>query len=284
MMRLASALCLVGAASAVAIERKGSQLIDEGDFVHRPAHWKGIEKPNSGKKDEKKLDQYGTGATHHHGACQPYIASSSKGPVGYDTYRVYLIFDDDVGRNLYAVFGDEYSALSVHTDDGTAFFNVEAPFGTNTGGVHPAMFEVKPEAEFDSWLTFNQGAALPTQPPSFPLSEFDCCAVGGRCSTEPRCPSLSLSLPLPLTGLACCPSAEDGESKEKITCAASARPVRCVPAASRQIPCLSTAVLHRSIGLDWDPFNSDGPLETSDGAVRTPPTPLNGPPCTAAQS
>jgi hypothetical protein len=33
---------------------------------------------------------------------------------------------------------------------------VETPFGTDTGGVHPAMFDVKPEARFDSWLTFNQ--------------------------------------------------------------------------------------------------------------------------------
>lgn len=33
---------------------------------------------------------------------------------------------------------------------------METPFGTDTGGVHPAMFDVKPEARFDSWLTFNQ--------------------------------------------------------------------------------------------------------------------------------
>eukprot|EP01052_Picozoa_sp_SAG31_P032384 SAG31_NODE_3546_length_4100_cov_3.507182_6_plen_150_part_00 len=39
---------------------------------------------------------------------------------------------------------------------GTPFFNVPDPFGTNTGGVHPAMYEVKPDSEFDSWLTFNQ--------------------------------------------------------------------------------------------------------------------------------
>ena len=33
---------------------------------------------------------------------------------------------------------------------------METPFGTDTGGVHPAMFDVKPEARYDSWLTFNQ--------------------------------------------------------------------------------------------------------------------------------
>ena len=55
-----------------------------------------------------------------------------------------------------AAYGDEYSALSLSTDDGSPFFQVETPFGTDTGGVHPAMFDVKPEARYDSWLTFNQ--------------------------------------------------------------------------------------------------------------------------------
>jgi hypothetical protein len=114
--------------------------------------------------------------------------------LSYDTYRVYLLFDDKVGASMYAVYGDEYSALSIHTDDGSSFYQVESPFGTDTGapapwqrscpipqgvvvnscnlqstwaadltelwavlgGVHPAMYEVKPEARFDSWLTFNQ--------------------------------------------------------------------------------------------------------------------------------
>ena len=40
--------------------------------------------------------------------------------------------------------------------DGTPFFNEADPFGTNTGGVHPAMYEVKPNSQFDSWLTINQ--------------------------------------------------------------------------------------------------------------------------------
>ena len=65
------------------------------------------------------------------------MASSSEGLVGYDTFRVYLLFDDDVGKSMYALYGDEYSELSIHTDDGTGFFNVDDPFGTDTGGVHP---------------------------------------------------------------------------------------------------------------------------------------------------
>ena len=138
--------------AALPTDKAASQLVDEGDYVHRPLHWNGLEHPDA----PKRLDQLSTKATHQHGAVQPFVAAASERLSGYDTYRVYLLFDDDIGQSMYAIYGDEYSELSLHTDDNSPFFNVEDPFGTNTGGVHPAMFEVKPESQFDSWLTFNQ--------------------------------------------------------------------------------------------------------------------------------
>ena len=144
--------------AALPTDKAASQLVDEGDYVHRPLHWNGLERPNA----PKKLDQLSTradglvAATHQHGVVQPFVAAASERFSGYDTYRVYLLFDDAIGQSMYAFYGDEYSALSLHTDDNSPFFNVEDPFGTNTGGVHPAMFEVKPESQFDSWLTLNQ--------------------------------------------------------------------------------------------------------------------------------
>jgi len=148
---LGAAACLAPA-FALPGNAAGTQLDDEGDFVHRPAHWNGVELDTA----PKKLSELSTKAQHHHGAVQPFIAGSMESQSGYDTYRVYLLFDDDVGMSMYAAYGDEYSALSLSTDDGSSFFQVETPFGTDTGGVHPAMFDVKPEARYDSWLTFNQ--------------------------------------------------------------------------------------------------------------------------------
>ena len=74
----------------------------------------------------------------------------------HDTYRQYTWLTSAHVDICCTAYGDEYSALSLSTDDGSPFFQVETPFGTDTGGVHPAMFDVKPEARFDSWLTFNQ--------------------------------------------------------------------------------------------------------------------------------
>ena len=76
----------------------GTQLDDEGDFVHRPAHWNGVELDTA----PKKLSELSTKAQHHHGAVQPFIAGSMESQSGYDTYRVYLLFDDDVGMSMYA--------------------------------------------------------------------------------------------------------------------------------------------------------------------------------------
>jgi len=138
--------------AALPTDKAASQLVDEGDYVHRPLHWNGLERPDA----PKKLGKMSTNAKHQHGAVQPFVAAASERLSGYDTYRVYLLFDDAIGQSMYAFYGDEYSELSIHTDDSSPFFNVEDPFGTNIGGVHPAMFEVKPESQFDSWLTLNQ--------------------------------------------------------------------------------------------------------------------------------
>lgn len=150
--RIGSLACFLASAVALPTDKTSNQLKDEGDFVHRPVHWNGVELDTA----PKQLKDLSTKAKHHHGAVQPFIAGSMESEPGYDTYRVYLLFDDKVGASMYAVYGDEYSALSIHTDDGSSFYQVESPFGTDTGGVHPAMYEVKPEARFDSWLTFNQ--------------------------------------------------------------------------------------------------------------------------------
>ena len=41
-------------------------------------------------------------SAHHHGAVQPFIAGSMESHAGYDTYRVYLLFDEKVGMSMYA--------------------------------------------------------------------------------------------------------------------------------------------------------------------------------------
>ena len=50
--------------------------------------------------------------------------------------------------NLYSVFGNAASAMQL-----PAAFQVDTPFGADTGGVAPGLIAVQPIAEFDSWLT-----------------------------------------------------------------------------------------------------------------------------------
>ena len=66
--------------------------------MHRPAHWNGVELDSA----PKKLSELSTKAKHHHGAVQPFIAGSMESHAGYDTYRVYLLFDEKVGMSMYA--------------------------------------------------------------------------------------------------------------------------------------------------------------------------------------
>eukprot|EP01052_Picozoa_sp_SAG31_P032385 SAG31_NODE_3546_length_4100_cov_3.507182_7_plen_118_part_00 len=114
MLRALAAAAALAAAQALPGNNQGNQLKDEGDFVHRPLTWSGLEKPDAARA----LKDLSTKAKHQHGAVQPFVATSSEKLAGYDTYRVYLLFDDDIGQSMYAIYGDEYSALSIHTDDG----------------------------------------------------------------------------------------------------------------------------------------------------------------------
>ena len=50
--------------------------------------------------------------------------------------------------NVYAMAGRANAPLAI-----PSAFQVDAPFGTNTGGVSPAFFAVMADSEFDSWLT-----------------------------------------------------------------------------------------------------------------------------------
>jgi hypothetical protein len=53
-----------------------------------------------------------------------------------------------------AVYGDDYAPMQLFVEGGTrAFYQVTHPFGTDIAGVDSKIFEVKPESEFDTWIT-----------------------------------------------------------------------------------------------------------------------------------
>ena len=53
-----------------------------------------------------------------------------------------------------AVYGDDYAPMELYVDAGTAhLYQVAHPFGTDIAGVDSKIFAVKPEAEFDTWIT-----------------------------------------------------------------------------------------------------------------------------------
>eukprot|EP01043_Picozoa_sp_COSAG02_P048737 COSAG02_NODE_4820_length_4939_cov_9.921074_2_plen_860_part_01 len=63
------------------------------------------------------------------------------------TVRLYITLDPSQG-SVYAMAGTLSTTLSL-----PPAYQVAAPFGTNIGGVSPALFPAAAEAEFDSWLT-----------------------------------------------------------------------------------------------------------------------------------
>jgi hypothetical protein len=209
----------------------------------------------------KRLDQLSTKATHQHGAVQPFVAAASERLSGYDTYRVYLLFDDDIGQSMYAIYGDEYSELSLHTDDNSPFFNVEDPFGANTGGVHPAMFEVKPESQFDSWLTFNQDDGA--------NKEKIKCAVLSLVEFK-DCHMHSAELGVDHNHVS---QQHDSVRIDAATAVSNQSIIACrhyAPIFGALVETILTlASANSSIGIEWDDFNSGaaGALKTSDGAV-----------------
>jgi hypothetical protein len=81
------------------------------------------------------------------------VGTFSSGSVDYEAFKCILIASDSAeGRlvkNTYTIYGDsEEHGLEV-----PAAFQVAAPFGTNIGGGNPAFFRIKPESEFDSWIS-----------------------------------------------------------------------------------------------------------------------------------
>ena len=97
MMRAVAAMSLLATAClALPGNQVQNQLKDEGDFVHRPLKWSGLERPDA----RVMLKDLSTKATHQHGAVQPFVATSSEKMAGYDTYRVYLLFDDSIGQSV----------------------------------------------------------------------------------------------------------------------------------------------------------------------------------------
>ena len=68
---------------------------------------------------------------------------------GYTTYRLSLVLDGDAaGGNIYTIFGEQGSPLSV-----PAAYQVASPFGVDIGGTFPAFWAAQAESQYDSWLT-----------------------------------------------------------------------------------------------------------------------------------
>ena len=68
---------------------------------------------------------------------------------GYKTIRIKYQrpnFSDQ--RNIFRIYGTKDKPLQV-----PGGFQVDPPFGTTIGGVHPDFFPLNPDSEFDSWLT-----------------------------------------------------------------------------------------------------------------------------------
>lgn len=108
---------------------------------------------------------------------------------------------------------------------------METPFGTDTGGVHPAMFDVKPEARYDSWLTFNQDDGENKDKIKYVRAPPSSSAVA----------SSSTSI--------------------------SAQSHACMSPWHRRVDPHTALLAVSSIGIDWEEFNNGGKLETQDGAV-----------------
>jgi hypothetical protein len=81
-------------------------------------------------------------------------AKSTVGGIqGFTTYRLSVQLASSAA-SIYTIYGDD--SRSVRGGSSMIFppaYQVQTPFGANTGGVNPQFFAMKKEAEFDSWLT-----------------------------------------------------------------------------------------------------------------------------------
>jgi hypothetical protein len=70
---------------------------------------------------------------------------------GYSTYRLSLIIKNPNIKNIYAIYGDdEYSPKPMIIPP--AYQSI-INFNSNIGGVLPAIVNIDPDAQYDSWLT-----------------------------------------------------------------------------------------------------------------------------------
>ena len=94
----------------------------------------------------------GGGAGDHdpsgHNYVTPSVQVMSASMDGYTTVQMVATLDPDTSENVYTLFGTPTSRLNV-----PPAFQVSSPFGTDIGGVNPALLGVMAEAQFDSWLT-----------------------------------------------------------------------------------------------------------------------------------
>jgi len=133
--------------------------VDKG--VWRPASWEGVL-----KQGNEQVSSVGSSIVGH-GLAQPYVlpcetATFEHGEKAYECYRLYLLLNKKICETMYAIYGNEYSGISIKTEDGSQFFQAKAGIGVDVGGVGPALFEFVPAAAYDSWLTIGAHDATGT--------------------------------------------------------------------------------------------------------------------------
>lgn len=67
---------------------------------------------------------------------------------GYSTYQISATFDKTVVEDVYALFGESGSPLTI-----PAAFQVAAPFGVDVGPTNPQFWPIMADSQFDSFLT-----------------------------------------------------------------------------------------------------------------------------------
>jgi len=79
---------------------------------------------------------------------QVSTADAGEGVAGHTTYRLSLLLNPAQTTNIYTIFGEEGSQLSV-----PPAYQVATPFGVDIGGTYPQFWAAMADSKFDSWLT-----------------------------------------------------------------------------------------------------------------------------------
>ena len=72
---------------------------------------------------------------------------TTTGMQNYNTYQISLVLATEA-LNVYSIYGDQNRGLVF-----PPAYQVATPFGTDLGGVSPALVSVSPQAALDSWLS-----------------------------------------------------------------------------------------------------------------------------------